>query len=199
MMPKDMWCVSRDDLKQFRRLVMNAVARGSIQPTDRDTFDPLDFIVGPSVYTVTDQFIKPVSERAGKMSWALLKNPEGLRCDVFVTHCWAEGIYEFLDRVEHSWPWGACAAYVCFLSNPQHLDIASLISSPSNSPFAMALRSASDVLVLPNHAVSIYTRLWCVYEAFLAYSLQKSIRTATRGHRLRTRIARIICLWVGCI
>ncbi|CAE7214994.1 unnamed protein product [Symbiodinium sp. CCMP2592] len=192
--PKENWCVSRDDLRQFRRLVMNAVAQGSIRPTDRDPFEPSDLTIGPSVYTITDQFIKPMSQRAGNMSWALLKNPNGLRCDVFVTHCWAEGIYEFLDRVEHSWPGGARGAYACFLSNPQNLDIASLISSPSMSPFAVALRVASDVLVLPNHAVSIYARLWCVYEAFLAYSWQKNIRTATRHHQRWSRIARIMCL-----
>ncbi|CAK9095195.1 unnamed protein product [Durusdinium trenchii] len=38
------------------------------------------------------------------------------------------------------------------------------------------------MLVLPNQTVSIYTRLWCVYEAFLANSLQKDIRTAQRRH-----------------
>ena len=80
--------------------------------------------------------------------------------DVFVTHCWAEGIYEFIDRVDGAWPRGARGAYVCFLSNPQNLDIASLIARPIESPFALALRSSSIVLVLPNNKVSIYTRLW---------------------------------------
>ncbi|CAE7457316.1 unnamed protein product [Symbiodinium pilosum] len=89
---KDRWCVSLPDLQQFRRLVQRAVAEEKIRPTERDMFDVGDFTIGPSVYTVTDQFIKPVTANAGNMSWALLKNPGGLQCDAFVTHCWAEGI-----------------------------------------------------------------------------------------------------------
>ena len=166
-----------EDLKQFRRLVMHAVSQGSLQPTERDRFDPSDLTVGPSVYSVTDQLIKPSTAQAGNMSWALLKHPHGLQCDVFVTHAWAEGIYEFLDRVEHTWPQAARAAYICFMSNPQNLDIGSLISSPQDSPFALALRAATSMLVIPNSTTSIYTRLWCCYEAFLAYSWRKSIRT----------------------
>ena len=83
------WCVSLQDLQQFRRLVMHAVSGGVIQPNERDMFDVRDFHVGPSVYTVNEHFIKPVTAAAGKMSWGLLKNSAGLECDVFVTHCWA--------------------------------------------------------------------------------------------------------------
>ena len=36
-------------------------------------------------------------------------------------------------------------AKVCFLSNPQNLDISSLLTSPSASPFALALESASTM------------------------------------------------------
>ncbi|CAE7808106.1 unnamed protein product [Symbiodinium sp. CCMP2592] len=192
-----MWCVTLEDLRQFRRLVMHAVAQGEIRPHARDMFDSSDLSIGPSVYTVTDQFIKPVTALAGGMSWALLKNPTGVDCHVFMTHCWAEGIYEFIDRAEYSWPAGAEAAYVCFLSNPQNLDISSLIASPSSSPFALALRSASTMLVLPNATVSIYTRLWCVYEAFLAYTQGKVIKTAALGHdRLRLKVLRAMSLFI---
>ena len=60
--------------------------------------------------------------------------------------------------MESSWPSGARGAYVCFLSNPQNLDIGSLIARPRESPFALALRSSSMVLVLPNSKVSIHSR-----------------------------------------
>ncbi|CAJ1375368.1 unnamed protein product [Effrenium voratum] len=113
------------------------------------------------------------------MSWALLKHPDGVSCNIFVTHCWAEGIYEFLDRVEGSWPGGADeGAYICSLSNPQEQDISSLLASPSASPFALALKSASTVMI-----TSIYTRLWCVYETFLAFTWQKEIRIAAAQPR----------------
>lgn len=71
-----------------------------------------------SIHTVAQQFIKPVTKAAGDVSWALLKHPEGLPCDVFITHGWSEGIYEFVDQVENSWPRHATGAYVCFLFLP---------------------------------------------------------------------------------
>ncbi|CAE7390882.1 unnamed protein product [Symbiodinium natans] len=172
------WAVTLSDLQQFRRLVLQAVRDGRIKPTDRDPFDPSDFVKGPSMYTVTEQYIKPVTEAAGKMSWALMKHPDGIDCDLFITHGWAEGVFEFADKVTYCWPRGATAAYVCFLSNPQNLDIGHLIASPEESPFARALTASQQMLVVPNHQASIYTRIWCVYEAFLAYTLKKPIRTA---------------------
>ena len=33
-------------------------------------------------------------------------NPEGLQCDIFVTHAWAEGVFEFVDKVLRAWPAG---------------------------------------------------------------------------------------------
>ena len=65
------------------------------------------------------------------------------------------------------------------LSNPQNLDIGDLIASPRESPFAQALASASHMLVVPNRKISIYTRVWCDYEAFLAYKGGKVIYTAS--------------------
>ena len=99
------------------------------------------------------------AQAAGNVSWALMKHPEGLPCDLFITHTWAEGIYEFVDKVEHSWPPGATGAYVCFLSNPQNLDISDLIQSPSESPFARVLENASSLLVVPNRVCSNYEGL----------------------------------------
>lgn len=172
------WAVSKDDLLQFRRLVMHAIRDGRITPTERDHFDPRDFTQGPSMYTVTEQYIKPVTRNVGSPSWALMKHPEGLECDLFITHGWAEGVFEFVDKVISSWPMEATGAYVCFLSNPQNLDIGGLIASPQESPFAKSLASAKQMLVIPNLKGSIYTRIWCVYEAYLAYTWKKRIYTA---------------------
>lgn len=35
-----------------------------------DPFDPKDYTFGPSMYTVTEQYIKPVTAAAGNVSWA---------------------------------------------------------------------------------------------------------------------------------
>ena len=192
------WCVSLEDLKQFRRLVMHAVKDGRITPTERDKFDPSDFRIGPSMYTVTEQYIKPITSAAGCASWALMKHPEGLRCDLFITHAWAEGIFEFADKAISCWPRHAAGAYVCFLSNPQNLDIQHLIERPEASPFAQSLQSATQMLVVSNRTCSIYSRLWCVYEAFLAYSWDKPINTARAlAPGALARRCRVACVCVA--
>lgn len=53
---------------------------------------------GPTIYTVTDQLVKPITAQAGGMSWALMRHPKGKMCDVFITHAWQEGIFEFVDK-----------------------------------------------------------------------------------------------------
>ncbi|CAK9066671.1 unnamed protein product [Durusdinium trenchii] len=113
------------------------------------------------------------------MSWALMMNPDGLDCDLFITHAWQEDVFEFTEKVLTSWPWRANHAWCCMLANPQNLDIGALLQSPSSSPFALALQSSKYMLVVPNRHKSVYTRLWCGYEAYLAFQSNKIIRTAT--------------------
>jgi len=48
--------------------------------------------------------------------------------------------------------------------------------------------------VVPNEQASIYTRLWCVYEAFLAYELDKVILTAMSPLTRREWVEEIACL-----
>ncbi|CAE7428918.1 unnamed protein product [Symbiodinium sp. CCMP2592] len=176
----DRWCVTFSDLKYLRREVRRAIATGEIKPPDdgTDNFLDADGHYGPSIYTVTEQHLKPVTDLAGKMSWALMRNPEGLNCDVFISHAWQEGIFEFLSKVMHSWPHNARHAWCCMLANPQHLDITGLLQSPQHSPFAIALQASQTVLVVPNRHCSIYTRLWCCYEAYLAQEQGKVILIA---------------------
>ncbi|CAE7939046.1 unnamed protein product, partial [Symbiodinium necroappetens] len=112
------------------------------------------------------------------MSWALMRNPNGLDCDLFISHAWQEGLFEFMTKVLHSWPPLMHHAWCCMLANPQHLDISSMLQSPLHSPFAIALEASSNVLVVPNHHRSIYTRLWCAYEAYLAQEEGKTILIA---------------------
>mmetsp|Transcript_110578 Transcript_110578/g.356708 ORF Transcript_110578/g.356708 Transcript_110578/m.356708 type:complete len:364 (-) Transcript_110578:199-1290(-) len=173
------WGMTKADLKRLRRDVWKAVKNGSILPTELDPFDPRDDIFGPSIYTINEQYIKPVTAEAGNMSWALMKHPKGLKVDLFVTHAWQEGIFEFIDKVLTSWPRSCHSAWCCMLANPQNLDISSLISCPKSSPFALALRVVKCMLVVPNRRLSIYTRLWCAYEAHLAYEWNKVVLTAS--------------------
>jgi len=197
--PSSHWCVTLDDIVQFRRVVERALERSAIVPTSMDDFDPEDDSIGPSIFTVNQQLIMPVTADFGSPSWALMMHPDGLECDLFLTHCWSEGIFEFLDKVMHSWPRRARYAYCCFLSNPQNLDIGKIISQPSASPFALALTSARCLLVVPNSTCSIYTRIWCVYEAFLAHSQGIPIFTATTPARDASgRVCTMLAFSVVC-
>ena len=99
----------------------------------------------------------------------------GMPCDIFFTHCRSKGIYEFLDKAVASWPPEAKGGYICFLSNSQHADISQLLGQ---DPFEAALAYSTFMVAVANASTIIYTRIWCVYEAFLALIHQKKIRTA---------------------
>lgn len=164
--PADRWCVTFSDLNFLRKELQRAIQCGEIQPPadGQDNFHRAAEY-GPNIYTVNEQYIKPVTSQAGKMSWALMRNREGLDCDFFVSHAWQEGVFEFLAKVRNSWPRGLRHAWCCMLANPQNLNISSFLVSPRNSPFAIALGASKVVLVVPNRHKSVYSRLWCAYEA----------------------------------
>ncbi|CAL1130658.1 unnamed protein product [Cladocopium goreaui] len=111
------------------------------------------------------------------MSYALMKHPSGLLCQIFISHAWAEGIFELGDHVRRAWPrmHRLHNLYCCLLANPQNLDMSTWLDGPpAETPFARAMQSASHVLIIPNSTVGIYTRLWCVYEAYLGTQYKKT-------------------------
>ena len=68
---------------------------------------------GPSIYTVNEQYIKPITAAAGKMSWALMMHPLGLDCDLFLW--WSR--WTLWDMVGHPCPqcWTSrIKALLCF-------------------------------------------------------------------------------------
>ena len=70
--------------------------------------------------------------------------------DIFVTHCWNEGVYEFCRKMRASWPAGMRTMWFCCLANPQtweRRDLGALLGGPDSdplkdSPFARALQQA---------------------------------------------------------
>lgn len=168
------WCITRRDLEVFEDEVRSLYNAGGI-PDDPARPNPFHDHpdVGPNMYRVNECYIKPVTLALGT-SWALMRNPQGLPCDVFVSHCWSEGVFEFVKKIKRLWPRGAKHLYCCFLSNPQNGDIRSMLGdNPGESPFAKALETAKYVLVVPNQHQSLYSRLWCVFEMDMA--LQRSL------------------------
>ena len=167
------------DLAFLCQEVCSALRCGQILPGPEDDASE---VYGPSIYTVNEQYIKPVTQQAGKMSWALMRHPDGLDCELFISHAWQEGVFEFLAKVRHSWPRGVQTAWCCMLANPQNLDISSFLQSPKTSPFAVALEASKVMLVVPNRHQSVYTRLWCSYEAYLAQEDGKTILIANSSN-----------------
>mmetsp|Transcript_103664 Transcript_103664/g.288578 ORF Transcript_103664/g.288578 Transcript_103664/m.288578 type:complete len:539 (+) Transcript_103664:53-1669(+) len=170
------WCITRQDLDVFEQEVRELWQQGGIpdDPAFPNSHHE-DPDVGPSIYQVNEYYIKPTTLAAGGMSWALMRNPGGLRCDAFVTHAWSEGVFEFCRKLRRMRPRRAKGLYCCFLANPQNANLDRLLGGDLvRSPFALALETAKYLLVLPNSEVSIYTRLWCAFEADLA--LQRGIR-----------------------
>eukprot|EP00929_Paragymnodinium_shiwhaense_P100921 TRINITY_DN6361_c0_g1_i2.p1 TRINITY_DN6361_c0_g1~~TRINITY_DN6361_c0_g1_i2.p1 ORF type:complete len:644 (-),score=74.97 TRINITY_DN6361_c0_g1_i2:587-2518(-) len=166
------WCITREDLCSFAAEVRAAWEAGEIpEDPEHPNLYHNDPSIGPNIYAVNEHFIKPRTMEAG-VSWALMKHPEGLPCDAFVTHSWHEGIFEFAEKVQGLWPSDARHLYCCFLSNPQNGDVSAMLGqSAVKSPFAVALARARYLLVVPNHQQSIYSRLWCVFEAHVAMQL----------------------------
>ena len=178
--PADRWCVTLADLTFLRRELQRAIQCGELEPPDDGDTCYIEY--GPTMHTVNEQYIKPVTFRAGKISWALMRHEDGLDCNLFISHAWLEGVFEFLSKVRNSWPRGLQHAWCCVLANPQNLNIESFLASPTSSPFAVALRASQIVLAVPNRRASIYSRLWCAYEAYLAEDEGKTIVIATASH-----------------
>ena len=164
----------------FREQVIDAMRRGDIkgQPDpSRPFYYPqekfLNRKIGPNMHQVNMGLIKPItlagdesSDFIPGLSYSLMMNyaSGGLPCEVFFSHAWDEGVFELLDRAIVAWPPGCKGAYICCLSNPQNLNIGSLIGSRIDcSPFYRILTHAPPpkwFTMLANTNTPIHSRLW---------------------------------------
>eukprot|EP00927_Polykrikos_kofoidii_P041199 TRINITY_DN35119_c0_g1_i1.p1 TRINITY_DN35119_c0_g1~~TRINITY_DN35119_c0_g1_i1.p1 ORF type:complete len:291 (+),score=40.21 TRINITY_DN35119_c0_g1_i1:156-1028(+) len=178
--PPEKWCVTADDLDIFVDQVRDAHQRGVIRNdanprTGRASGFHDNMSTGPNMHVVNRYFIIPTTRDAGGMSWALMCRPDGVSAEWFVTHTWVEGVYEFHRKLKEHLEvagQGNKAMWICFLANPQcwgRDDLSGLIgSNVFSSPFARALMSSQKVVVVQAREECLYTRLWCVAEAYLA-------------------------------
>lgn len=211
----EFWGMTRTDLERsFFRKVGEMLTFGEIHNTGKRLYPQEKFddpLIGPNMYQINAQVIKPVT--AGKMaepqagprsealedlefpgvSWALMCNPVGHRCTIFITHAWAEGVHEFEEHVFSKWPTGQGprgaqhAAYICFLSNPQNLDISELLQDIDSSPFKVALKGMPErglMIVSTTQATPIHNRLWCVAELHWAIEQGTPIVVAGKSTEL---------------
>jgi len=133
----------------------------------------------PTAYKVVNSIIKPRTRAqtpAQSVSYALLHNPRGIDVSTFMSHAWAEGFKEFGRSIRGNTHGGL---WMCFTANPQNWGPSELDKllgeNVYQSPFAIALREADRVVVVRNSTVNVHTRLWCVFELFLAMELNKPI------------------------
>ena len=96
----------------------------------------------------------------------------GLPCTLFFAHAWDDGIYSFARRALSVWPDDADGAYISFLSNPQHFDLDGRLHAEA-SPYRRVLTSDPPpraALVLSNAVAPVFSRLWIILEAHVAFS-----------------------------
>eukprot|EP00438_Fugacium_kawagutii_P022949 Skav226786 [mRNA] locus=scaffold8:348396:349919:- [translate_table: standard] len=179
--PANHWGITMASIDDFLAVVTEKWLRGDLHNTSNYSttkFD--DALIGPNMYQVCEQVIKVMTADSSLImpgvSWALKESLVGEVAMHFVSHAWAEGAFEFHRLLKQAWrnsgfPQDA-GAYICFLSNPQNLDIGAMLSTIETSPFHIALQnmSSSDgkVIMLATENAAIHTRLWCVFEAHSA-------------------------------
>jgi len=195
--PPEDWSVTKAEFLDFVHKARRAWEEEKIPDSvEYPNAGHCTYEIGPSMYQVTEHFIKPITEKVGGMSWALMCNPKGHPCDLFVSHAWSEGLFEFARHLRRAWPWRADHLWCCVLANPQCGTVKELLDVPlDRCPFARALAAASYFVVVPNATSSIYNRLWCVYEISEAMSQDKSIRIPTAEAR---DVIKCFFLTYGC-
>lgn len=186
--PATFWGISFGQVKEFIAKVEKAIRDGRLinfNPAHLPQYPQERFKeAGPTVHQVNDQLVKPLTDSMAQplpyASYALLQNPHhGCACGVFASHAWDEGVREFWKSLSRAWPTSCHGAYICFLANPQNLDISALVGSPRQSPFYRALEAfPQEMLMIANSNAPIHSRLWCVYEAHCARELHIPVRIA---------------------
>ncbi|CAE7027292.1 unnamed protein product [Symbiodinium natans] len=175
----DRWGVTLASLESFFTTVEEKHRSGALQNAGRPYYESKfqSSSIGPNMYQVNEQVIVPATadplQPFPGVSWALHGSPAGARVTHFVTHAWAEGVFEFRRFLMQAWPLNDvnAAAYICFLSNPQNLDIAAMLASVETSPFHVALQNMpthGSMIMVATENTPIHTRLWCVFEAHMA-------------------------------
>lgn len=193
--PASRWGITLASLEDFVTIVKNKWQRGDLHNTggyDRAKFE--DATMGPNIYQVCEQVIKKETNDLNPslmlpgVSWALKSCLVGVKISVFVSHAWAEGIFELHRLLKQAWRNGGFrqneGAYICCLSNPQNLDIRTLLTSIHTSPFNIALQNMprnGKVIMIATQNAPIHMRLWCVFEAHIA--MENGLAVTIAGDR----------------
>eukprot|EP00928_Gymnodinium_smaydae_P014689 TRINITY_DN15406_c0_g1_i3.p1 TRINITY_DN15406_c0_g1~~TRINITY_DN15406_c0_g1_i3.p1 ORF type:complete len:900 (-),score=151.35 TRINITY_DN15406_c0_g1_i3:27-2726(-) len=127
-----------------------------------------------NMHLVVDREVKPRT-KATNCSLALLLNPHGCKANIFVTHSWNECFNEFISTLQTALD-ATDVAWICSFALPQNDDLSVVLGqNVSDSPFALALRQASKLVVALETQLDVPNRAWCTYELALARDWGKRI------------------------
>ena len=121
---------------------------------------------------INEKIVKPVCGQKGK-SYALAKNSQELKTDVFVSHSWDETFGEFVDSITDAFrtKYIKPNVWICTfgLLQGSNDDIEAQLEMPlAESPFVRALIRADSFLVVRNFRTDLYSRIWCICEIMFA-------------------------------
>jgi len=108
------------------------------------------------------------------IGYALFVNQgEPLKAVIMISHAWDEPLHEFVENILRSGTDGPF--WVCATAIYQNMDESKGVTIsqqlgpvPERSPFAMVLKNVDLMLLIITSGCDIYSRLWCVYELFIA-------------------------------
>jgi len=184
------WGVTRAQLAKFESELGEAVRLGQVLNTSivgdgtTEYSDELFERDGPTIRQVNAMFIRPRTNETAPVlpfaSFALQWNDvAGLECELFVSHAWDQGVFDFVTSLLSVWPHRCGGAYISCLSNPQNLSIADLVGDPYEPPFFKVLMAQPRLMIMVASEVTpVHSRLWCCFEAYSAHFLGVPIEIA---------------------
>ncbi|CAJ1330137.1 unnamed protein product [Effrenium voratum] len=134
---------------------------------------------------MVDKSITPTTRGTG-LGYALKLNFQEPRvANIMVSHAWDELYSHFMNAIHcfvrksmsEGAAWEANGYWVCATAIYQAEDVPELTiekqlgPDPRCGPFAAVLRQASTMVACITEACSIYSRMWCVFELFMAKEL----------------------------
>lgn len=139
---------------------------------------------GSTMREVVQQIV--IRQTAGTgLGYAMNVNCDSpLRASVMVSHAWDETYHQLLLALKDAGVHAVGAVWVCALAiyqpedRPEVSIAAQLGEDPLRGPFAAVLRQADLMVPVFTMACDIYTRLWCVFEMFVAQDLGIEIQMA---------------------
>lgn len=140
-----------------------------------------------TMYDVVDNLVKPRTQGLG-VGYALHANESHpLRAQYMVSHAWNESYLDFVNalssfgshNLQHGQGFWVCAMAIYQCEDIPELTIQRQLGDDvTRGPFATVLKQAERMLAVLTPVADIYTRMWCVFEMFVAVELSVPVELA---------------------